>query len=79
MFVECQLQGLVSASHLPPTIYNIDLQRAHDPVDRTPLCEVLASFGILLRMIEFIHTPHNGMQIRIQLDDGELLERFNVY
>ena len=66
MFAACRLQELVPAGYIPPTLYYID------PVDRTLRQEVLARFGVSLRMIEFIRMCDNSMHARIQLDDGEL-------
>ena len=56
----------------------IDLAKAYDSVDRMPLWEVLARFGVPPRMIKVIHMFHDGIRARVQLGDGHFSAWFNV-
>ena len=57
----------------------IDLAKSYHSVDCILLLEVLARFGVPLRMMKIIRMFHDGMLARVQLDDGDFLAWFNVY
>ena len=56
----------------------IDLQKAYDSVDRTPLWQVLARFGVPPQMLEMVRQFHDGMRACVRSDDGRCLEWFEV-
>ena len=56
----------------------VDLQKAHDSVDRELLWEVLARAGVSSVIIDVIRQFHDGMRARVRMDDGELSEWFEV-
>ena len=78
MFVVRRLQELGRTSNTSLDICFIDLAKAYDSVDRVLLWEVLARFGVPLRMIKVIRMFHDGMSARVQLDDGDFSAWFNV-
>ena len=56
----------------------IDLQKAHDSVDRELLWAVPTHFGVPEKMPTVIHQFHKGMRARARTDDGEKSEWFDV-
>ena len=78
MFVVRRLQELGWTSNISLEICFIDLAKSYDSVDRVPLWEVLACFGVSPRMIMVIRMFHDGMRARVQLDDGDFSAWFNV-
>ena len=56
----------------------VDVQKVYDSVDRELLWKVLARAGVPSVMIDVIHQLHDGMRARVLMDDGELLEWFEV-
>ena len=56
----------------------IDLQQAHDPVDRDLLWMELARFDVPENMPTIIRHFHKGTLARVRADDGEHSERFDV-
>ena len=78
MFVVRRLQELGRTSNTSLDICFIDLAKAYDSVDRVLLREVLTRFGVTPWMIKSIRTFHDGMRARVQLDDGDFSEWFNV-
>ena len=56
----------------------IDLQEAHDTVDRTLLCQVLTRIGVPPQMIAVIPRFHDGMRACVRLDDGVRSDWFEV-
>ena len=64
MFVVRRLQELALARKRDAPLYLciIDLTKAYDSVDRTLLWDILARFGVPLRMLAVIRQFHDGMQ-----------------
>ena len=56
----------------------VDLQKAHDYVDRELLWKVLARVGVPEERIAVIRQFHDGIQARMRMDDGELSAWFEV-
>ena len=46
----------------------IDLQKGYESVDREPLREVLARFGVPCKMLAFIRQLHDGMRARVRTE-----------
>ena len=69
MFVARRLQDLARKRRTPLYACFIDLTKANDYVDRTPLWAVLARFGVLQNM-SFIGKFHDGMRTCVRLDGG---------
>ena len=78
MFVVRRLQELGRTSNTSLEICIIDLAKAYDSVDRVLLWEILARFGVPLRMIKVIRMFHDGMRARVQLDD-EISRRGSMF
>ena len=78
MFVVRRLQELRRTSNISLEICFIDLAKAYDSVDRVLLWEVLARFGDPSRIIKVIRMFHDGVRVRVQLDDGDFSAWFNV-
>ena len=78
MFVVRRLQELGRTSNTSLGICFIGLAKAYDSVDRVPIWEVLARFGVPPRMIKVIRMFHDGMRARVQLDDVDFSAWFNV-
>ena len=78
MFVARRLWKLAGKKGTPSYLCYIDVTKAYDPVDRTLLWAVLARFGARPRMRAVINQFHDGMQVRVQLDYGGCLEKFDV-
>ena len=62
MFVIRRLQGLARKKRTPLYVRFIDLTKAYDSVDQTPLWTVLARFGVPQNMISVIRQLHDGMR-----------------
>ena len=58
----------------------IDLQKAHDSVDRELLWQVLTRFGLPAKMPSYSPVPrrHAGVRACVRTDDGEHSEPFDV-
>ena len=56
----------------------IDLQKAHDTVDRTFLWQVLNRIGVPPQMIAVIRQFHDGMGACVRPDDGVCSDWFEV-
>ena len=69
MFVIRRLQELAWKKRMPLYACFIDLTKAYDSVDRTPLWTVLARFDMPQNMISVIRQFHDGMQACVRLDD----------
>ena len=78
VFVVHILQELGHTSNTSLDIFFIDLAKAYDSVDRVLLCEVLARFGVPLRMVKVIRMFYDWIRARAQLDDGDFSAWFNV-
>ena len=78
MFAVRRLQELGRKAPVPMFLCFIDLQKAHDSVDRTLLWQVLARFGIPPHMIEVIRQFHDGMRACVRSDDSRCSEWFEV-
>ena len=78
MFVVRRLQELARKKGTPLYLCFIDLTKADDSVDRTPLWDVLARFGVPPRMLAVIREFHDGVQACVRLDDGECSDKFDV-
>ena len=78
MFVVRRHQELGRTSNTSLEICFINLAKAYDSVNRVLLWEVLARFGVPPRMIKVIRMFHDGMRIRVQLDDEDLSAWFNI-
>ena len=78
MFAVRRLQELGRKARVPLFLCFIDLQKAYDSVDRTPLWQVLARFGTPPQMIEVIRQFHDGMRACVRSDDGRCSEWFEV-
>ena len=78
MFVVRRLQELARKKDTPLYLCFIDLTKAYDSVDRTLLWDVLARFGLPLRMPAVIRQFHDGMQACVRLNDGECSDEFDV-
>ena len=79
IFVVRRFQELKWTSNTLLKICFIDLAKAYSSIDRVLLREILARFEVPPRMIEVVRMFHDGMQARVQLDDGDFLAWFNVY
>ena len=77
MFVVRRLQEL-GGKYTPLYLCLIDLAKAYDSVDRSLLWHVLARFGVPPRKLVVISQFHDAIQARVQLDDGEYLDKFDV-
>ena len=69
MFVIRRLQELARKKRIPLYVCFIDLTKAYDSVDRTPLWTALARFGVPQNMMSVIHQFHDGMRACVRLDD----------
>ena len=78
LFVVRRLQELARRRRIPLYMCFVDLQKAYDSVDREPPWKVLARAGVSEEMIAVIRQFHDGMQTQVRMDDGELLEWFEV-
>ena len=56
----------------------IDLQKAHDAVDRTLLWQVLTRIGVPPEMIAVIQQFHDGVRACVRPDDGVCSDWFEV-
>ena len=74
LFVVRRLQKLARRRRISLYMRFVDLQKAYDSVDRELLWKVLARAGVPEDMIAAIHQFHDGMQTRVRMDDGELLD-----
>ena len=77
LFVVRRLQELGLERKIPLYMCFIDLQKAHDSVDRELLWVVLARFGVPEKMLTVIRQFHEGMGARVRTD-GEHSEWFDV-
>ena len=66
------------ARRIPLYMCFIDLQIAHDSVDRELLWVVLARFDVPEKMLPIIRQLHEGMRARVRTDDDEQSEWFDV-
>ena len=78
LFVVRRLQELARRQRIPLYMCFVDLQKAYDSVDRELLWKVLARAGVPEEMIVVIRQFHDGMQARVRMDNGELLDWFKV-
>ena len=78
MFVVRRLQELSRKDDTPLYLCFVDLTKAYESVDQTVLCDVLARFGVPLRMLAVIHQFHDGMPACVRLDDGECSDKFDL-
>ena len=78
LFVVRRLQGLGRQRKIPLYMCFVDLQKAYDSVDRRLLWKVLARAGVPPVMIDVIRQFHDGMRVRVRMDDRELSEWFEV-
>ena len=79
LFVVRRLQELGRQRKIPLYMCFVDAQKAYDSVDRELLLwKVLARAGVPSVMIDVIRQFHDGMRARVRMDDGELLEWFEV-
>ena len=70
MFVVHRLQELARKKQIPLYACFIDLTKAYDSVDRTPLLwTVLARFRVPQNMTSVIRHFHDGMRACVRLDD----------
>ena len=69
MFVICRLQELARKKRISLYVCFIELTKAYDSVDRTPLWTVLARFGVPQNMISVIYQFHDGMRACVRFDD----------
>ena len=69
VFVIRRLQELARKKRIPLYVCFIDLTKAYDSVERTPLWTVLARVGAQQNMISFIRQFHDGMRACVRLDD----------
>ena len=76
MFVIQPLQELAPKKDTALYLCFIDVTKAYDSVDRTLLWDVLARFGVPLKMLAVIR--HDGMQACVRLDDREYSDKFAV-
>ena len=74
MFVVQRLQELGRKARVPLFLCFIDLQKAYDSVDRTPLWQVLARFGTPPQITEVIRQFHDGMRACVLNDDSRCSE-----
>ena len=70
MFVVRRLQELVRKKRIPLCVWFIDLTKAYDSVDRTPLWTVLGWFRVPQLIVSAIHQFHDDMLAYVRLDDG---------
>ena len=56
----------------------IEFTKAYDSVYGTLLWDVLARFGVPLRMLAVIRQLRDGMLACVRLDDGECSDMFDV-
>ena len=78
MFAIRRLQEVAWKKRIPLYVCFIDLTKAYDSVDRTPLWTVLARFGVPQIMISVIRQFHDGMRACVRLDDRACSRRFAV-
>ena len=78
LFVVRRLQELARRRRIPLYMCFVDLQKAYDSVDRELLWKALARAGVPEEMIAVIRQFHDGMQVWVRMDDGELSDRFEV-
>ena len=71
MFVVHRLQELAHEKNLPLYVCFVDLQKAHDSVDRSLLWKVLARYGISAKVISMVRQFHDGMRACVRLASGE--------
>ena len=73
-----RLQEMRRKARVPLFLCFIDLQKAHDSVDRTPMAGARSLRNTAAEMIEVIRQFHDGMRACVRSDDGRCLERFEV-
>ena len=56
----------------------MDLQKAHDSVDRSLLWVIFARFGVPPVMVDIVGQFHDGMRAFVRLDGGRVSEWFEV-
>ena len=78
LLVVRRLQELARRRRIPLYMCFVELQKAYDLVDRELLWKALARAGVLKEMIAVIRQFHDGMQAQVRMDDGELLDWFEV-
>ena len=78
LFVVRRLQELGRQRKIPLYVFVVDLQKAYDSVDRELLWKVLARAGVPSVMIDVIRQFHNGMRVRVRMEDEEFSEWFEV-
>ena len=78
LIVVRQLQELERARRILPYMCFIDLQIAHDPIDRELLRVVLARLGVPEKIPAIVRQFHEGMGARVRTDDGEQSEWFHA-
>ena len=78
LFVVRRLQELGRQRKIPLYMCFVDLQKAHDSVDRELLWKVLARAAVPSVMIDVIRQFHDGMRARVRMDDGKLSKWFEV-
>ena len=78
MFMARRLWKLSRKKGTPLYLCYIDVTKVYESVDQTFLRAVLALFGVRPKMLAVINRFHDGMQVRVQLDLGECLAKFDV-
>ena len=70
MFVVRTLQEIGRKAGVYFFMSFIDLQKAYDTADRTPLWQVLTRIGVPPQMIAIIQQFHDGMRACVRPDNG---------
>ena len=78
MFVVRRLQEIGRKAGVSLLMGFIDLQKAHDTVDRTLLWQVLTRIGIPPQMIAVIRQLYDGIRACVRPDDGFCSDWFEV-
>ena len=77
-FVVRRLPELARKKRIPLFVCFIDLTKAYDSVDRTPLWTLLAHFDVPQNMVSVIRQFHDGMPACVRLDNRVCSRRFAV-
>ena len=78
LFVVRRFQELGRQRETPLYVCFIDLQKAHESVDRELQLKVLTNSGVPIKLLTIIRNFHDGMRARVRTDDGEHSEWFEV-
>ena len=78
LFVVRRFQELGRQREIPLYVCFIDLQKAHESVDRELQLKVLTNSGVPIKLLTIIRNFHDGMRARVRTDDGEHSEWFEV-